>query len=186
MPFCFTSLPPAGVLNPGSCPPLLEWVGKDLRPGFPSACPVPQINVITCREKAQTSHNSSLLEMPTHNGSRPSFFQMFLTPMQSRCLGATQIGWGQDKEPPSSGTSFGSAHLTHPTLSKSERKGGPQPHWRTPGTGFFSWDIQQAEEDQRQWLQVRCGERDRILIAMRKPTQHLKQEETKFVVGFTA
>ena len=96
-----------------------------------------QINVITCQEKDLTSQNSSLLEMPTRKYNHPPFFQMFLTPMQSRCLGARQTDWGPDKELPSSGISFGSAHLTHSTSSASARKDGAQPHWRTPGMASF-------------------------------------------------
>lgn len=104
-------------------PPLLEW-GEKGPTDFPSARTEQQTTVITCREKVETSRNCSLLEMPTHDCSHPSFFQMFLTRRRSRCRGARQTEWGQDKEPPSSGTSFGSAHLTHPTSSTPGRKGG--------------------------------------------------------------
>ena len=93
---------------------------------------VPKADVITCQEKAPISRNSSLPELPTHSCSRPSSFQMFLTRMQSRCLGARQTDWGQDKEPPSSGTSSGFVHLTQPTSSASGRKDRTQLCGTTP------------------------------------------------------
>lgn len=137
VPFCFTPPPPAGVSNPGGCPPLLEWAGTGQTADFSSARTEQQINVITCQEKDLTSQNSSLLEMPIHKYNHPPFFQMFLTRMQSRYLGARQTDWGLDKGLSSSGTSFGSAHLTCSTSSTPARRDGAQPHWRTPGTAPF-------------------------------------------------
>lgn len=95
------------------CFPLLEWIG-----GLHT---MSQINVLTCRGKAPTSCNSSLLELPTPDCSHPSFFQTFQTQMPSRCLGAIQKGLGRDKGQPSSGISIGSAHPIHTTSVTSEQ-----------------------------------------------------------------
>lgn len=79
------------------------------------------INILTCREKALISCNSSLPELPIPDCSHQSFFQTFQTQTQSRCLGAIQTGWGQDTERPSSGISADSDHLIHTTSVTSER-----------------------------------------------------------------